>query len=225
MDDRKRMEELTELLNRAAEAYYARDIEIMPNVTYDALYDELQMLEEKTGTVLAGSPTLKVGYEAVDYLPKERHASPMLSLAKTKNREELSAWLGDQQGLLSWKEDGLTVVLTYRGGELVLVFDGYKVKGNPGTKEETGGIHIVYTKETESADNYIESLVHEIGKNYRVRVATSDGLIQLTALRMGVQRLSSRELEHEVRKALDEKDELLQSQDRGGYKLGDLVEL
>ncbi len=113
------MEELTELLNRAAEAYYARDIEIMPNVTYDALYDELQMLEEKTGTVLAGSPTLKVGYEAVDYLPKERHASPMLSLAKTKNREELSAWLGDQQGLLSWKEDGLTVVLTYRGGELV----------------------------------------------------------------------------------------------------------
>jgi small GTP-binding protein len=108
---------------------------------------------------------------------------------------------------------------------LVLVFDGYKVKGNPGTKEDTGGIHVVYTKENESADNYIESLVHEIGKNYRVRVATSDGLIQLTALRMGVQRMSARELEHEVRKALDEIAEVLESQERGGYKLGDLVDL
>jgi predicted RNA-binding protein with PIN domain len=107
----------------------------------------------------------------------------------------------------------------------VLVFDGYKVKGNPGTKEETGGIHIVYTKENESADNYIEKLVHEIGKNYQVRVATSDGLIQLTALRMGVQRLSARELEFEVRKALDEIDEVLENQERGGYKLGDLVDL
>ena len=113
----------------------------------------------------------------------------------------------------------------YRGGELVLVFDGYKVKGNPGTKEETGGIHIVYTKENESADNYIEKLVHEIGKNYQVRVATSDGLIQLTALRMGVQRLSARELEFEVRNALDEIDEVLENQERGGYKLGDLVDL
>ncbi|MBR5642293.1 MAG: NYN domain-containing protein [Firmicutes bacterium] len=113
----------------------------------------------------------------------------------------------------------------YRGGELVLVFDGYKVKGNPGSKEETGGIHIVYTKENESADNYIESLVHEIGKNYRVRVATSDGLIQLTALRMGVQRMSARELEHEVRKVLDEIAEVLENQERGGYKLGDLVGL
>jgi len=113
----------------------------------------------------------------------------------------------------------------YRGGELVLVFDGYKVKGNPGTREETGGIHVVYTKENESADNYIEKLVHEIGKNYHVRVATSDGLIQLTALRMGVQRMSSRELEFEVRQALSEIDEVLASQDRSAYKLGDLVEL
>ena len=113
----------------------------------------------------------------------------------------------------------------YRGGELVLVFDGYKVKGNPGTKEETGGIHVVYTKENESADNYIEKLVHEIGKNYQVRVATSDGLIQLTALRMGVQRLSARELEFEVRKALEEINEVLENQERGAYKLGDLVDL
>ena len=116
--DQKRMRELADLLRRAAQAYYAEDIEIMPNVEYDRLYDELQALEEKTGVVLAGSPTVSVGYEAVDSLPKERHASPMLSLGKTKSREELADWLGDHDGLLSWKEDGLTVVLTYRNGML-----------------------------------------------------------------------------------------------------------
>ena len=118
MDKKKRMEELTALLNEANRVYYAEDREMMPNVTYDALYDELQRLEEETGTVLAGSPTLNVGFEAVDYLPKEAHAQPMLSLAKTKSREELREWLGDHEGLLSWKEDGLTVVLTCRNGEL-----------------------------------------------------------------------------------------------------------
>ncbi|MBO6298036.1 MAG: NAD-dependent DNA ligase LigA [Lachnospiraceae bacterium] len=112
------MRELVDLLRRASQAYYAEDIEIMPNVEYDRLYDELQALEEKTGVVLAGSPTVSVGYEAVDSLPKERHASPMLSLGKTKSREELASWLGDHDGLLSWKEDGLTVVLTYRNGML-----------------------------------------------------------------------------------------------------------
>lgn len=116
--DQKRMRELTDLLRRAAQAYYAEDTEIMPNVEYDRLYDELQALEEKTGVILAGSPTISVGYEAVDSLPKERHASPMLSLGKTKSREELAEWLGEHDGLLSWKEDGLTVVLTYRGGVL-----------------------------------------------------------------------------------------------------------
>ena len=116
--DQDRMRELVNLLRRAAQAYYAEDVEIMPNVEYDRLYDELQALEEKTGVVLAGSPTVSVGYEAVDALPKERHASPMLSLGKTKSREELSDWLGDHEGLLSWKEDGLTVVLTYRNGML-----------------------------------------------------------------------------------------------------------
>lgn len=119
MDEEKRIKELTELLNEASRAYYAEDAEIMSNYTYDALYDELKELEEKTGIVLPDSPTQKVGYEAVEFLPKEAHASPMLSLAKTKNREELAAWLGDKQGLLSWKEDGLTVVLTYEGGELI----------------------------------------------------------------------------------------------------------
>ena len=119
MDEKKRIRELTDLLNEASEAYYAKDTEIMSNYTYDALYDELKELEEKTGIVFPDSPTLKVGYEAVDFLPKEPHASPMLSLAKTKSREELAAWLGDKEGLLSWKEDGLTVVLTYEAGELI----------------------------------------------------------------------------------------------------------
>ena len=116
--EQERMRELVDLLRRAAQAYYAEDIEIMPNVEYDRLYDELQALEEKTGVVLAGSPTVSVGYEAVVSLPKERHASPMLSLGKTKSREELASWLGDHDGLLSWKEDGLTVVLTYRNGTM-----------------------------------------------------------------------------------------------------------
>ena len=116
--DMERMRELVRILSEASRAYYAEDREIMPNVEYDRLYDELQALEEASGVVLAGSPTVKVGYEAVDALPKERHASPMLSLQKTKSREELAAWLGEHEGLLSWKEDGLTVVLTYQGGML-----------------------------------------------------------------------------------------------------------
>ena len=115
---RIRMEELTELLNRASEAYYAQDTEIMSNLEYDALYDELRALEEETGFVMAGSPTVRVGYAAVEELPRVRHEQPMLSLDKTKSREELAQWLGDQRGLLSWKLDGLTVVLTYEGGRL-----------------------------------------------------------------------------------------------------------
>lgn len=118
MDDIKRMKELAELLNRAGKAYYAEDREIMSNYEYDSLYGELEELEKKTGTVLAGSPTLKVGYEAVEELPKETHPAPMLSLDKTKSREELRAFIGEHPCLLSWKMDGLTVVLTYREGEL-----------------------------------------------------------------------------------------------------------
>lgn len=117
-DQKTRMQELIKLLNQASEAYYARDEEIMSNYEYDALYDELERLEEETGTVLSDSPTTKVGYEAVDDLPKEAHEKPMLSLGKTKDREELKAWLGDKEGILSWKLDGLTVVLTYQNGEL-----------------------------------------------------------------------------------------------------------
>lgn len=113
-----RMKELAAKLNEASRAYYAEDREIMSNREYDALYDELDALEKETGMVLAGSPTMRVGYEAVDELPKEAHESPMLSLGKTKEREELKSWLGDKEGLLSWKLDGLTIVLTYQNGVL-----------------------------------------------------------------------------------------------------------
>lgn len=113
-----RMKELTGILKEAAEAYYAKDIEIMSNLEYDRLYDELLQLEEETGIILAGSPTQTVGYAAVDELPKEAHDKPMLSLAKTKSREELQDWLMDKEGLLSWKLDGLTIVLTYEEGKL-----------------------------------------------------------------------------------------------------------
>lgn len=110
--------ELTNKLIIASKAYYANDEEIMSNFEYDRLYDELVKLEEESGVILAGSPTQNVGYEAVESLPKEQHAEAMLSLSKTKDRDELKAWLGDHEGLLSWKLDGLTVVLTYEGGVL-----------------------------------------------------------------------------------------------------------
>lgn len=114
----KRMKELAELLNRASESYYAKDSEIMSNYEYDRLYDELTALEKETGVILSNSPTVRVGYEAVDDLPKERHEKPMLSLGKTKSREELRDWLNEKDALLSWKLDGLTIVLTFFAGKL-----------------------------------------------------------------------------------------------------------
>ena len=114
MDDAKRMKELVDKLNEAARAYYAEDRELMSNYEYDKLYDELEELEQKTGMVLANSPTVNVGFEAVDELPKEVHESPMLSLDKTKDLEALRSFIGDRKTLLSWKMDGLTIVLTYR---------------------------------------------------------------------------------------------------------------
>ncbi len=119
MNQIERMKELIALLNEASKAYYAEDREIMSNYEYDALYDELLQLEQSLGTVLSNSPTINVGYESVEELPKERHETPMLSLGKTKDRQELSDWLQDKEGLLSWKLDGLTVVLTYEKGELL----------------------------------------------------------------------------------------------------------
>lgn len=115
----KRMKELGKKLREASRAYYQEDREIMPNVEYDALYDELSALEEEKGIVLADSPTVNVGYEAVDQLPKEEHERPMLSLDKTKDREALREFVGEHPTLLSWKLDGLTIVLTYENGELV----------------------------------------------------------------------------------------------------------
>lgn len=114
----ERIKYLVDTLNKAAKAYYAEDREIMSNREYDALYDELQSLEQETGIVLTNSPTVNVGFEAVDELSKERHESPMLSLGKTKSREELRDWLQGKAAILSWKLDGLTIVLTYRDGKL-----------------------------------------------------------------------------------------------------------
>lgn len=119
MDKKQRMIELVEILNQAAKAYYATEEEIMTNFEYDALYDELEQLEKELGTVLSNSPTQRVGYEVLSELPKVEHESPMLSLDKTKDREQLRDWLNFHPGLLSWKLDGLTIVLTYENGELI----------------------------------------------------------------------------------------------------------
>ena len=118
MEQMERMKHLVTELNKAAKAYYQEDREIMSNFEYDTLYDELLALEQETGTIFANSPTQKVGYEVLSELPKERHPSAMLSLDKTKDVDALAAFLGDQKGILSWKMDGLTVVLTYRDGRL-----------------------------------------------------------------------------------------------------------
>lgn len=121
-----RMRELINILNEASKAYYAEDREIISNYEYDALYDELVQLEAQTGITMSDSPTINVGYESVDELPKEQHESPMLSLGKTKDREELRSWLNGHSALLSWKLDGLTIVLTYQNG----VLDKAVTRGN-----------------------------------------------------------------------------------------------
>lgn len=115
---KNRMQELNDILNKAAKVYYQGQDEIMSNFEYDRLYDELVALEEETGIVFSGSPTLRVGYEVLSELPKEDHVSPMLSLDKTKDVDALASWLGSNKGILSWKMDGLTIVLTYRDGKL-----------------------------------------------------------------------------------------------------------
>ena len=112
-----RIRQLIDILNNASRAYYQESREIMTNYEYDALYDELIRLEEETGVVLANSPTANVGYEVLSDLPKESHPQRMLSLDKTKDPDQLTAWLGEQEGVLSWKLDGLTIVLTYKDGK------------------------------------------------------------------------------------------------------------
>ena len=118
MDKAKRIKELVNILNDASKAYYQDAKEIMTNFEYDKLYDELVSLEKETGIVLSNSPTVNVGYEVLSELPKEKHASPMLSLDKTKEVDELISFVGDKEGVLSWKLDGLTIVLTYNNGTL-----------------------------------------------------------------------------------------------------------
>ena len=118
MDKKKRLKELVSALNEASKAYYQQDTELMSNLEYDRLYDELVALEKETGIILANSPTIHVGYEVLSELEKQPHPSPMLSLDKTKEVSALVSWLGTHEGVLSWKLDGLTVVLTYENGEL-----------------------------------------------------------------------------------------------------------
>lgn len=126
----KRIKELIAQLKAASKAYYAEDREIMDNFTYDRLYDELAKLEEESGIYMSDSPTQNVGYEAVKTLPEAVHEQPMLSLDKTKNIDELKAFIGDNKTLISWKMDGLTIVLTYRNGELIqAVTRGNGIKG------------------------------------------------------------------------------------------------
>ena len=115
----EQMQNLIVLLNQAARAYYQESREIMPNYEYDRLYDMLEALEKETGVTLSGSPTMRVGYEVLSELPKEAHPQRMLSLDKTKDVEQLRTWLGDHEGIISWKLDGLTIVLTYEDGKLV----------------------------------------------------------------------------------------------------------
>ncbi|MBR5931464.1 MAG: NAD-dependent DNA ligase LigA [Lachnospiraceae bacterium] len=117
-EKQERIRELIAQLNEAAEAYYKEDREIMPNYEYDRLYDELSVLEQETGLIFANSPTQNVGFESADELVKEAHATPMLSLDKTKDPDALASFLGDRKGILSWKLDGLTIVLTYENGSL-----------------------------------------------------------------------------------------------------------
>lgn len=119
MDKLQLMKDKIKILNEASKAYYQENREIMPNIEYDKLYDELLELEKETGIVLSNSPSINVGYELLSSLPKERHEKPMLSLDKTKEAGVLKEWLGNQRGILSWKLDGLTIVLTYDGGRLV----------------------------------------------------------------------------------------------------------
>ena len=121
-----RVKELVAKLNEAGKAYYQENREIMSNYDYDALYDELLKLEEETGIILSTSPSINVGYEILSELPKVRHDAPMLSLDKTKDVQALKSWVGRQKGLLSWKLDGLTIVLTYREGNL----DSAVTRGN-----------------------------------------------------------------------------------------------
>ena len=117
-DKQKRMYELVELLNKARKAYEQDDKEIMSNFEYDRLYDELLAIEDELGTKMANSPTVNVGYEVLSELPKEKHEKPMLSLDKTKEVSRLRQFISNNKALISWKLDGLTIVLTYRDGEL-----------------------------------------------------------------------------------------------------------
>lgn len=132
MDKIKRMKELNDILSKASDAYYNTGIEVMSDHEYDTLYDELSALEKETGVILNGSRTQKVGFEVSSALKKVKHESRMLSLEKTKSIPELIEWLGEHTGFLSWKLDGLTIVLTYESGKLIQAV----TRGNGETGED-----------------------------------------------------------------------------------------
>ena len=120
MEDKiTRMKELINILNKASELYYQKNTIMMTDYEYDHLYDELVELEKETNMTLSNSPTINVEPEISSSLKQVEHPSPMLSLAKTKKVSELENFLGDKEGLLSWKLDGLTIVLTYEDGKLI----------------------------------------------------------------------------------------------------------
>lgn len=119
MSKQEKMKTLIQELNEASKQYYSVGREVMTDHEFDRKYEELEKLEKELGITLSNSPTVNVGYETLSNLPKETHESQMLSLNKTKSAEELKSWLGIQKGLLSWKMDGLTIVLTYEGGQLI----------------------------------------------------------------------------------------------------------
>ena len=141
MDKINRMKLINNKLSEAANAYYNTGVAIMSDHEYDQLYDELEALEKETGIVLSGSRTQKVGFEAVSSLRKVRHESRMLSLDKTKIPDELEAWLGDNTGFLSWKLDGLTLVLTYEEGRLVQAVT--RGNGEIGEDITNNALHII----------------------------------------------------------------------------------
>ena len=132
MDENKvaRIKELVNILNHASKVYYQDGSEEMSNFEYDKLYDELVALEKETGFVMSESPTVNVGYEVLSELPKEKHASPMLSLDKTKDVDVLADFIRGQRGVISWKLDGLTVVLTYREGKLRIFHSTFLIREN-----------------------------------------------------------------------------------------------
>ena len=197
------MKEKIKVLDEASKAYYARGEEIMSNFEYDKIYDELVELERQSGIILAGSPTQRVGYEILSELPKEVHPSRMLSLDKTKSREELKDWLGEHQGILSWKLDGLTIVLTYEDGKL-LIMDNldftkhFEKHRNPDNKSFVAVAHI----DGNSMGKNIQAFIGNLDQDPDSTVATS--LCQMKLLSQEIDNLYKEALVKTVKEVYED---------------------